>query len=92
MTLEGGHTALKFNGMPLVRCKWLPRETIDLYDTSLFTMDQISDWEWIEGETRNILKQKSGFPTYEATVAKYCDMMCVLPGGLARLNGVAAHP
>ena len=63
---------------------------IDLYDTSLFTIDQVADWEWIEGETRQVLHQKPGYPTYTATVAKYCDLMCALPGGIARLNGVAA--
>ena len=57
---------------------------------SLFTIDQVADWEWIEGETRQVLHQKPGYPTYTATVAKYCDLMCALPGGIARLNGVAA--
>ena len=41
MILEGGHKALKFNGMPLVRNKFLVPASIDLYDTSLFTIDQI---------------------------------------------------
>ena len=63
---------------------------IDLYDTTLFTLDQVADWEWIEGETQQVLHQKPGFPTYTATIAKYCDLMCALPGGIARLNGVAA--
>ena len=90
MTLEGGHTALKFNNLPLVRAKFMSRDTIDLYDTSLFTIDQIDEWDWIEGTTKGILHQKAGFPTYTATLAKYCDLMCALPGGLARLKGVAA--
>ena len=88
--LEGGHKALLFNGIPLTRSKFMPAAAIDLYDTSLFTIDQVADWEWIEGETRQVLHQKTGYPTYTATVAKYCDLMCALPGGVARLNGVAA--
>lgn len=88
MVLEGGHKALKFNGIPLTRNKFMPVDTIDLYDTSLFTMDQIADWEWIEGETRQILHQVAGKAVYTASIAKYCDMVCALPGGLARLNGV----
>lgn len=88
--LEGGHKALMFNGIPLTRSKFMPAAAIDLYDTSLFTIDQVADWEWIEGETRQVLHQKPGYPTYTATVAKYCDLMCALPGGIARLNGVAA--
>lgn len=89
-TLEGGHKALLFNGIPLTRSKFMPTSSIDLYDTSLFTIDQVADWEWIEGETRQVLHQKPGYPTYTATVAKYCDLMCTLPGGLARLNGIEA--
>ena len=88
--LEGGHRALTFNGIPLTRSKFMPAAAIDLDDTSLFTLDQVADWEWIEGETRQVLHQKIGYPVYTATIAKYCDLMCALPGGIARLNGVAA--
>ena len=88
--LEGGHRALMFNGIPLTRSRFMPANAIDLYDTSLFTLDQVSDWEWIEGETQQVLHQKPGYPVYTATIAKYCDLMCALPGGIARLGGVAA--
>lgn len=90
MVLEGGHVALKFNNKPVVRSKFLPLDAIDLYDTSLFTLDQIDDWDWIEGPTKGILTQVAGYPIYTATIAKYCDLMCALPGGLARLSGVTA--
>jgi hypothetical protein len=90
MTLEGGHKALSFNGIPLTRNKFMPDDAIDLYDTSLFTIDQVSDWEWIEGEAKQVLHQVPGKPVYTATVAKYCDLMCALPGGIARLSGVTA--
>jgi len=88
--LEGGHRALTFNGIPLTRSKFMPAGAIDLYDTHLFTLDQVADWEWIEGETQQVLHQKPGYPTYTATIAKYCDLMCALPGGIARLKGVTA--
>ncbi len=90
MVLDGGHKALSFNGVPLTRNKFMPDDAIDLYDTSLFTLDQVSDWEWIEGEARQVLHQVPGKPVYTATIAKYCDLMCALPGGLARLTGITA--
>lgn len=90
MILEGGHKALKFNGIPLTRTKFLEDATIDLYDTSLFTMDQIADWEWMDDGVHGILQRNARYATYEGSLAKYCDMMCVLPGALARLGGVAA--
>ena len=88
ITLEGGFKALLFNGRPLVRNKFLNETTIDLYDTSLFTIDQIADWEWLDDEVHGILQRNARYATYEGSIAKYCDLMCRLPGGLARLNGV----
>lgn len=88
MTLDGGHKALSFNGIPLTRNKFMPDDAMDMYDTSLFTLDQVSDWEWIEGEAKQVLHQTPGKPVYTATIAKYCDLMCALPGGLARLSGI----
>lgn len=90
LVLEGGQTALKFGVHPVVRNKWIPVGAIDILDTSLFSLDQIDDWSWIEGPTKGILNQVAGTPTYIASLAKYCDLMCVLPGGNARLMGVTA--
>jgi len=90
MILEGGHKALKFNGMPLVRNKFLAPASIDLYDTSLFTIDQIADWEWLDDNVHGILQRNARYPIYEGSIAKYCDLMCRLPGGIARLTGVSA--
>lgn len=91
MVLEGGHKALAFNGIPLTRNKFMPEDAMDLYDINLFTIDQVSDWEWIEGETKQVLHQVPGKPVYTATIAKYCDLMCSLPGGIARLTGVTGQ-
>ena len=90
LELAGGHKALKFNGHILTRCKFLPDDTIDMYDTSLFTMDQIADWEWLDDNVHGILQRNARYATYEGSIAKYCDLMCRLPGGIARLKGVAA--
>ena len=90
MILEGGHKALKFNGEALVRNKFLNDDTIDLYDTTLFTIDQIADWEWLDDGVHGILQRNARYPIYEGSIAKYCDLMCRLPGGLARLSGVTA--
>lgn len=89
LTLAGGHTALLFNGRPLTRTKFLDDKTIDMYDTSLFTIDQIADWEWLDDDVHGILQRNARYSTYEGSIAKYCDLMCVLPGGLARLQGVS---
>lgn len=90
MTLEGGHTALKFNNMPVVRNKFLDAAEIQLLDTSIFSIDQIADWDWIEGPTRSVLTQVAGYPYYTASLTKYCDLMCALPAAMAKLTGVTA--
>ncbi|PWL93750.1 MAG: hypothetical protein DBY08_04460 [Clostridiales bacterium] len=76
--------------MPLVRNKFLAADSIDLYDTSLFTIDQIADWEWLDDGVHGILQRNAGFATYEGSIAKYCNLMCRLPGGIGRLTGVSA--
>ena len=88
MILEGGHKALKFNGMPLVRNKFLQPASIDLYDTTLFTIDQIADWDWLDDGVHGILQRNARYPTYEGSIAKYCDLMCRLPAGIGRLSGI----
>ena len=88
MILEGGHKALKFNGMPLVRNKFLAPASIDLYDTTLFTIDQIADWEWLDDGVHGILQRNARYATYEGSIAKYCNLMCRLPAGIGRLSGI----
>ena len=88
MILEGGHKALKFNGMPLVRNKFLAPASIDLYDTSLFTIDQIADWDWLDDGVHGILQRNARYATYEGSIAKYCNLMCRLPAGIGRLTGI----
>ncbi len=90
MILEGGHKALKFNGMPLVRNKFLAPASIDLYDTSLFTIDQIADWDWLDDGVHGILQRNARYATYEGSIAKYCNLMCRLPAGIGRLSGITA--
>lgn len=90
MELAGGFTALKYNNMPVTRNKNLGAAVIDLYDTSLFSMDILDDWNWIEGVTGGVLTQVANYPLYTGTLAKYGDMMCSCPGALVRLSGVAA--
>lgn len=86
--LEGGYTAIKFGEHPLVRNKFMDPDSIDFLDTSKFYLDQVSEWGWIDGLTQGIFTQNAGTPTYNATLAKYADLMCVTPGGMARYSGI----
>ena len=88
--LAGGTTGLKFNEIDVVRNQFAPRDGMQFLDTTRFVIDQVCDWEWIEGPTRSILTQIGRTPTYQATLVKYADLMCVTPGAMAQLTGMTA--
>lgn len=88
--LEGGYKAISFNGIPIVSDRFVPDDTMYLLDSSKFTLHQLCDWEWIEGEGGRILRQKAGYPAYTATLVKYADLICDLPSGQAKLTGISA--
>ena len=77
--LEGGYKAITFNGIPVVSDRFIPDDTLYMLDTSKFTLHQLCDWEWIEGEGGKILRQKAGYPAYTATLVKYADLICEQP-------------
>ena len=86
--LSGGYKAMTFNGIPVVSDRFVPDDTIYLLDTSKFTLHQLCDWEWIEGEGGKILRQKAGYPAYTATLVKYADLICDLPSGQAKFRNI----
>lgn len=86
--LAGGYKAMTFNGIPVVSDRFIPDDTIYLLDTSKFTLHQLCDWEWIEGEGGKILRQKAGYPAYTATLVKYADLICDLPSGQAKFTNI----
>ena len=79
---------VKFNNIDVVRNRFTPVDGMDFLDTDKFKIDQVSEWDWIEGPTRSIFVQNGNTPTYNATLVKYADLMCVTPGGMARLTGI----
>lgn len=85
--LEGGYKAISFNGIPVVSDRFIPDDTLYMLDTSKFTLHQLCDWEWIEGEGGKILRQKAGYPAYTATLVKYADLICDQPNGQAKFSG-----
>lgn len=88
LELNGGHKSVSFNGIPMVTDRFVADDTMFLLDTSKFALHQLCDWEWIEGEGGNILRQKPGYPAYSATLVKYADMICEQPNGQAKISGI----
>ena len=86
INLEGGFKAISFNGIPVVADRFVNDGTVYMLDTSKFTLCQLCDWEWLEGENGRIIHQKPGYPTYTATLVKYADLLCELPAGQAKVT------
>ena len=88
MDIEGGFTALSFNGIPVVADRFCPAGTMYLLNTDDFKIHQLCDWKWLEGEDGKILKQIPGKPVYTATLVKYAELMCERPCGQGRITGI----
>ena len=87
--LQGGYKALTYNGIPVVADRFVPEGTMYLLNTNDFTMHQLCDWKWLEGEDGRVLKQNAGFPTYTATLVKYADLICDKPAGQAKISNIS---
>ena len=79
MELAGGYKALTYNGIPVVADRFVEDDTMYLLNTDEFTLHQLCDWKWLEGEDGRVLKQNAGFPTYTATLVKYAELVCDKP-------------
>jgi len=88
MELNGGYVAMNFNGIPVVADRFCPDGTMYLLNTDDFGIYQLGDWDWLRGDDGGILKQVAGSPVFEATLAKYADIMCTRPYGQGIITGI----
>ena len=87
--LAGGFKTITYNGIPVVGDRFVPDNTMYLLNTNDFTMYELCDWKWLEDESGRILKQNPNYPTYTATLVKYCELMCDRPNGQAKIANIA---
>lgn len=90
MELEGGYRALAYNGIPIVSDRFIEDDTMYLLNTEEFSLHQLCDWNWLEGEDGKIIKQVAGYPKYTATLVKYADLICNKPNGQAKISGISS--
>ena len=88
--LAGGYKAISYNGIPLVADRFVADDTMYLLNTDHFTLHQLCDWKWLEGEDGRVIRQNAGFPTYSATLVKYADLICDKPNGQAKISGISS--
>ncbi len=87
-TVGGEEGVITFNGIPLVVDDFCPNGRLYLLNTDDFTLCQLCDWQWMEGEDGKILKQIAGKPVYAATLVKYAELLCERPCGQGLLSGI----
>lgn len=89
--LDGGYKTITHNGIPVVADRFVDDDTMFLLNTNDFTLHELCDWKWLEGEDGRILKQNQGYPTYSATLVKYAELICDKPCGQAKISNISAN-
>ena len=83
--LNGGYIAMTFNGIPILAEKFVDDKTFYFLNSDDFKLEQLGDWQWLENDKGQILKQKEGYPTHTATLVKYAELVCQKPGAQGKL-------
>lgn len=88
INLDGGFKAISFSGIPVVTDRFSPSGNMYVLNTDEFTLHQLCDWRWLEGDDGRVLKQTAGKPVYTATLVKYADLLCEKPSGQGVITGI----
>lgn len=86
--LAGGFKTITHNGIPVVADRFVADDTMYLLNTNDFTLHELDDWKWLEGEDGRVLRQNPGHATYSATLVKYAELICDRPAAQAKLCGI----
>lgn len=71
MDLEGGHTALDYDGMPVIVDRYHESGLLNFIDMSELDLYQLSDFEWMMDDKGAALAPVPGFDKYAATMFAY---------------------
>lgn len=88
LNLEGGFSAISYNGVAMVPNRFLAAGEAMFLDTSSFKFHEYGDWDWMADENGAIIKQNAGYPTFKATMYKYGDLGCKVPAKNVKFEGI----
>ena len=90
MELAGGYKAITYNGVPIYADRFVEDDTMYVLNTDEFTLHQLCDWKWLEGEDGRVIKQNANEATYSATLVKYADLICNKPNAQGKISGISS--
>ena len=85
--IDGGYRTIAYNDVAISKEKYMPANTIFLLTTEYFTLAQLRDWHWMD-EDGAILTRVADKAAYEATLTKYCELLCKMPAAQAVITGI----
>ncbi len=86
--LESGHSAISFNGIPVVVDRFCKKGDMFFLNTNHIKLYQLGDWEWMESDDGKILHQVPGKPVYTATLVKYAELVFERPNTMGLLTDI----
>ena len=90
LRLDGGFTALDFNGKPVIPDRDCQAQRMYFLDEDTFTIYQMTNgWQWDETDGR-ILHKVSRQAAYEALIFNFLECVCDDPKNNTRLHTLAA--
>lgn len=87
MKLDGGWSALEFNGLPVVADADCPPNTMFFIDTNHLKVMEMQDWDWMDDDGA-ILSRVANSDAYEAVMYKYADLATDRPRAHSFLRDV----
>ncbi len=90
MDLAGGYKAITYNGLPIYADRFVKSDEMYLLNTDEFTLHQLCDWKWLEGDDGKVIKQNANEATYSATLVKYADLICNKPNAQGKISGISS--
>lgn len=90
MELAGGYKAITYNGIPVYADRFVKDDEMFLLNTDEFTLHQLCDWKWLEGDDGKVIKQNANEATYSATLVKYADLICNKPNAQGKISGISS--
>lgn len=88
--LKGGWKGLDFNGIPLVREKYMPSGELAGICKKDIKLYRMADWDWLDRDG-SVLKWISDKAAYGAVLRIYADLGCQCPAAQTKLTGITEH-